>query len=294
MRTTYITAAIIALLLILWLLSGQLGTEDDTPVPANLAEQNAKLDAESEDKQPTRVRASVVYAQPHTQHVVLRGRTENKRTVSVRAETGGRVEERPVERGDEVSKGQLLCRLAMDDRKAGLYEAKEALNQAEIEYKGALKLKAKGFQSETAIAQAKARLAAARAQVERRQLEIDRTLVRAPFDGVVETVSLEVGDFVSPGSACATIVDLNPMLLIGQVAEVDVPMVRAGRPATGYLMNGRNVEGEVTFIGQQSDPQTRTYPVETMAASAYACSMLKTGSSFITWTFSTTMATVSG
>ena len=265
MRATYITAAIIAVAILIWLASGQVGKED-TPPPGSLAEQNAAIAAQSQDKDPTRVRARVFQAQLYTQQLTLRGRTENKRTVQVRAETSGRIVERPVERGQRVARGDVLCRIAMDDRRAGLVEAREALNQAQIEYQGALKLKAKGYQSETAIAQAKARLASAQAQVERRQIEIRRTSISAPFDGIVEDTGLEVGDFVNNGGACATIVDLDPMLLVGEIPETQVTRVTQGREATGLLVDGRTVTGTVTFVGQQSDAATRTYPVEIQVA----------------------------
>ena len=261
MRATYITAIIIAVAITVWLFSGQVG-EEAAPTPGSLAEQNAAMSAQQQDEAPTRVRVRVVDAQMYTERLVLRGRTENKRTVEVLAEAAGRIVERPIERGARVAAGDLLCRVAMDDRQAGLAEAREALNQSQIEYRGALRLKAQGFQSETAIAQAKARLAAAQAQVERRQIEINRTAIRAPFDGIVEETGLEVGDFVSPGGVCATVVDLNPMLLVGAVPEVDVAHVHTGTVATGYLVDGRVVEGELSFVGQQSDPQTRTYPIE--------------------------------
>ena len=265
MRATYITAAIIAVLVVLWLVSGQLG-DDNEPDVVSLAQENAALEAAAEDRAPTRVRARVINAEPFTQNLVLRGRTENKRTVMVRAETGGRIVNRPVERGDHVKTGQLLCQVAMDDRQAGLNEAREALNQARIEYEGALKLKTRGFQSDTAIAGAKARLASAEAQLERRGLEIQRTYIRAPFDGIVENTALEVGDYVTPGGECATVVDLNPMLLKGEVSERDVTAVKVGGEAYGVLADGREVKGIITFVGQQSSQDTRTYPIEVNVA----------------------------
>ena len=193
---------------------------------------------------------------------MLRGKTENKRTVSVRAETAGRIVERPVERGERVEAGEVLCQISLEDRYARLTESRESLNQAQIEYQGSLKLQERGFQSETAIAQAKARLATAKAQVERADIDIQRTYVRAPFAGVVEELHQEVGDYVTPGAACVTVVDLNPMLLVGRVAEKDVQLLELDQLVTGVLSDGTRVNGPVSFIGQQSDPATRTYAVE--------------------------------
>lgn len=261
MRGTYITASIIALLILGWLLSGEINQED--PVDhTTLAQANRERAAEVEDDDPTRVRARVIRAVPQVQQVVLRGRTENKRTVEVKAEIAGRVVERPVERGTPVAEGDALCRISTEDRQVTVEESKAALVQARIEHEASLRLKEKGFQSETAIAQAAARLAAAEAQVERARLDLERTNVRAPFAGIVEDVHLERGDYVTPGDACVTVVDMDPMLLVGRVSERQVADLEVGQNVTGELADGRQVEGPVTFIGQQADPDTRTYAVE--------------------------------
>lgn len=261
MRGTYITAGVIALLIAAWLLTGVLGGSEPERHPS-LAEANRERAAQAQDSAPPRVRARVIQAVPQTMEVVLRGRTENKRTVDVKAETSGRVAERPVERGTQVAVGDLLCRIHMEDRQAGLEEAQAALEEARIEQEASLRLKERGFQSETAIAQAKARLVAAEAQVARRQLDIDRTRVRAPFAGIVEDVHLEVGDYATPGSPCVTVVDMNPMLLKGRVSERQVSRIEPGQTVTGVLSDGRTVEGPVTFVGQKADEDTRTYAVQ--------------------------------
>jgi len=261
MRATYITAILIAIAIGAWLFSGQIGKSEDAR-HETLAEQNRQNEARQQDAEPTRVRARVINASPQMQHVVLRGKTENKRTVSVKAETAGRIVDRPVERGTAVKEGDLLCQISMEDRYASLAESREALNQARIEYEGSLKLKERGYQSDTAIAQTKANLAAAEAKLKRAELDIQRTYIRAPFAGVVEDVHSEVGDYVAPGTACVTVVDLNPMLLVGRVAEKDVHLLKVDQPVVGLMSDGTEVEGPVSFIGAQSDPDTRTYAVE--------------------------------
>jgi len=267
MRTTYITATIIALLLAAWLASGVLGGED-TPNPATLAEQNREQSRVDEDAAPTRVRVSVLQATPQQRLVKVRGKTENKRTVDVKVELAGTVVNRPVDRGSLVAEGDLLCQLSVEDRQAALTEAQAALAQAQIEYSGALSLKEKGYNSDTAIAGAKARLAAAEANISRRNLDLQKIAVRAPFGGIVEDVHQEIGDYVVPGASCATVVDMDPMLLVGRVSEQDVLNLSIGQLATGHLRSGETVTGPVTFIGQLTDPTTRTYAVEIELANA--------------------------
>jgi multidrug efflux system membrane fusion protein len=261
MRKTYLTAIAIALAFTAWMLSGQIGNPERSK-PLTLAELNLQREAAGEDRALTRVRARIIQAQPRTSSVIIRGRTENKRTVSVKAETSGRIVERPIEKGGRVEAGELLCRISTEDREARLHEANEAVNQASLEYQGRRQLGDRGLISSTVLATSKAKLAAAQAQLMRRKLELAHTQVRAPFAGLIEDTLVEAGDFVQIGTPCATVIDLDPMLLVGRIAERQVHELTLDAQATGTLIDGREVTGVVSFIGQQSDTATRTYAVE--------------------------------
>ncbi len=142
MRTTYITATIIAILLAAWLASGMLGGEE-TAKPDTLANQNREQSRVDEDTSPTKVRVTVMQASPQERMIKVRGKTENKRTVDVKVELSGTIVKRPVDRGSLVARGDLLCELSIEDRQAALTESQAALAQAQIEYTGALSLKGK-------------------------------------------------------------------------------------------------------------------------------------------------------
>lgn len=259
MRKTYITAIVIAAILVLWLASG----DHDQPLQKDsIAELNRAEADVAVDAAPTRVRVAVFEASEQAQTIQVRGKTTNKRTVQVRAELSGKIVERPVDRGTLVAAGDLLCRISTEDRSVALQEARAMLNQAKIEYDGARRLKQKGFNSEAAIAAAQSRLASAQASLNRRKLDLEKLAVRAPFAGFVDDVHQEVGAYVTPGAGCATLVDLDPMLLTGRVSEREVATLQTGMEATGILSTGTRVSGPLTFIGQQSDPATRTYPIE--------------------------------
>jgi len=261
MRANYLTAASMAVLLVLWMLSGP-NKEGDAAPPASIEAANERMSAVADDREPSRVRARTMDAQTYTRQLVVRGQTENKRTVIVKAETAGRIAERPVERGDRVNAGALLCRINTDGRDATVNEASEALNQARIDHEGALRLKAQGLVSESNIAATKARLASAEGNLERAKVELARVAIRAPFAGIIEDIHAEAGAFVGPGGDCATIVALDPMLLVGSVSEKTVAALATGSTTKGVLADGREISGTLTFIGQQSDAETRTYPIE--------------------------------
>jgi len=254
------SASIVAGLLFFWLGSGLWVERPSGPAPVTIVESGSL-------QQPaiatlSKVRVQLTRAEPRNQSVVLRGRTEAKRIVDATAEISGQVVRRSVERGEQVSRGQLLCEIAIDDRAMAVEEAQAALNKAEIEHQGSLKLAAQGLLSEVAIAASAARQEAAKAQLERQTLNLARTQITAPFDGVVEDFHLAEGDYAMPGDACATVIDLDPMLVTAQVTEEQVEHLRLGSTVQGSTRMGRSLEGELSFIGNQSDPVTRTYAVE--------------------------------
>jgi multidrug efflux system membrane fusion protein len=261
MRKNLIIASLILAGLLFWLLSGFIFKESGGEAVLAISEQQLRAKPESEQQRVT-VRAAISKAEKRTRILVLRGRTESKRIVDVKAEIAGNVVKRAVERGSRVEAGELLCQLAIDDRDAAVAEATAALKDAQIEYQGSLKLKQQGLQSETAIARAKAKLESAKAQLRRQELNLARTRIVAPFSGVIENLQMNVGDYAAPGAVCATLIDLDPMLVSADVTEAEVDSMEVGTLVSGTTSSGAQIEGKLTFIGKQSDPMTRTYPIE--------------------------------
>ena len=106
--------------------------------------------------------------------------------------------------------------------------------------------------AQAALEDAKARLASA-------QKNLDNTVIKAPYDGVVSERQVNAGDIVSPGSPLFTLVDPSTMRLEGAVPADQLSLVHVGSPVkfvvTGYP--GRDFTGSITNIYPSADPQTR-------------------------------------
>ena len=194
--------------------------------------------------------------------VALRGQTEAFRRVAVQAETSGRVISEPLRRGTRVATGDTLCQLDPGTRPAQLDEAEARLAEAEISNTAAARLAEGGFGSETRAAGALATLSAARAAVAAARTELERLTIAAPFGGVLDTDTAELGSLMQPGTLCATILQLDPMRIVGFVPETRLAAVRLGASAQARLADGRTVTGDVTFLSSAADPATRTFRVE--------------------------------
>lgn len=220
--------------------------------------------------QQTPVEASVqVKLVPEAQHeytVVIRGRTEAARAVSVRSETAGVVAQTPATEGGYVQKGAVLCRLAVDARQATLDQARAALRSRQLTREASVELAKKGYRSQTQVLQDQANLDSATAAVRQAEIALEQTNIRAPFAGVFDKREAEVGTYLAPGQACGTMIELDPILVVGDVPETEAGKVRMGSVATAKLVSGEIISGRVRYVARDADPQTRTYRVEITAA----------------------------
>ena len=243
---------IIVVVLAAWLASGMVGGGEPTGETAPKADQ----------AQPVSVAVRTSTAEQVWREVELNGRTAPDRAVTLRAQTAGRIDSISARRGARVKAGEVLARIALDDRGASRNEARAVVKQRRLQYEAVRKMSEKGYQTRTDLAQAKSDLEAAQAQLANIQQDIDNTVVRAPFAGVLETRPVEVGDYVAVGDEIARVIQQNPFVVRGDLAEKDVAFVEPGQPGRARLIDGRMVEGTVRYVATEADEATRTYPVE--------------------------------
>lgn len=169
------------------------------------------------------------------------------------------------------------------EARARLEEARADVEEAQINYDAANSLVDSGFASRTRVAAtraalraaeagvesarsgletARANIEAARAGVTSAEEEIRRLDIRAPFGGVLETDTAEIGSLLQPGALCARVLQLDPITLVGFVSEMDVARVDEGAPASARTISGHEVAGEVSFVSRSADPATRTFRVD--------------------------------
>lgn len=173
---------------------------------------------------------------------------------------------------------------------ARLEEARARLEEAAINDNAATRLSKDGFASDTRVATTKAAVRSAEAGVEAAKSglesaksgiesaragiqsaeaavaaakkEIDRLTISAPFAGLLESDSAEIGSLMQPGSLCATVIRLDPIIVVGFVPETEVDRVKVGALAGARLATGQEVTGTVRFLSRSADPTTRTFQVE--------------------------------
>ncbi|WP_436640478.1 efflux RND transporter periplasmic adaptor subunit [Microbaculum sp. FT89] len=267
MRKSYIWAVVITVAIAGWLASGEVivGGQGNTAVTEPDAQDgslSADTDASGNEAKPFRVRVGTLASVDRTAELKVRGRTEAAERVTLRAQTPGLVEEIPVRKGQQVATGDVICKLEAGSRTANILRAEAGLAQAELDHDAASKLNEKGYAAETRVRAAKAAMHAARAVLSEAQLDLERTEIKASFDGVVDDLPAKIGTLLSVGDPCAEIVAADPMLVVAQVSERDVGRIAPGMAGSARLVTGDTAEGTLRFVATSADEATRTFRIE--------------------------------
>ncbi len=250
----WLLAGLVAAAVVLWLASGSIGGRRGGHAPEPVGG-----DVQST---ATRVQVRAQRAESITRYISVFGRTAPARSVEIKAETNGRVEELQAARGQRVGEGAVMLRLDLRDRQARLEQAQASVAQHQTAYEGQLELKAQGYVSETQIAETLAKLEAAKAELVRAQLDLDYMLIRAPFDGVIQERMVEVGDFVRAGDPVLTFVDNTRLIVTASIAEQDARFVAVNNAASAKLVTGEQARGRIRYVAPVADEATRTFTVE--------------------------------
>jgi multidrug efflux system membrane fusion protein len=214
------------------------------------------------------VRVRTQSADWHRETLTIQGRTEADKRIDLRAEAEGRIVELTVSEGDRVAEGDLLARVDPRDKPARLKEARARLAQREAELEAAERLSEKGFRARTQLAKSRAEFEQAEAQVRQAEVALQQTRVTAPFAGRIGDVTIEPGDYVSPGQRVMSLIDLDPIRLVTNVSERNVDRLELGQQITARTVNGQTLDGIVSYIAAEAEPATRTFRVEAEAQNA--------------------------
>jgi multidrug efflux system membrane fusion protein len=153
---------------------------------------------------------------------------------------------------DRLSQGGFASQTRVANTEAAVQSAQAAISTAEAGVKAA----------EAGLDSLQASIESADAAVIRAQTELDRLQITAPFSGVLETDTAELGSLLQPGGLCATVIQLDPIKVVGFVPENAVSRVEVGAMAGARLNQGPDLQARVSFLSRSADPTTRTFRVE--------------------------------
>ncbi len=198
--------------------------------------------------------------------------------VQITARVAGVVDHVRFGEGQAVKAGQVLVDIEPARYRLAAASARASMTRAEAtqEEADAVRLRREAVAArdpglmtaeELAGVRAKARIAAAdvdaaRAALSRAQLDLRDALLKAPRAGVIETKSVQTGQYVQPGTVLATLVQRDPLRLRFGVSEPDAARLLPGMPVRFRVRSGdRDLQGKVVHVAQLADEASRMVPV---------------------------------
>jgi membrane fusion protein, multidrug efflux system len=257
MKARHIAAVGIVAAAGLWIASGHF-------LPHESAQSKASIRSDTAARKPFRVAVIEANVVDHKRKLVLAGHTEADRRVTVTARSGGVLTELRVRRGARVKEGEIIAVLSDDARKSQVAQAESLVIQRRTELEAKRRLIASGAVPKLELVNLEAQLAAAEAALASAQAELERGFVRAPFSGIVNDLTIEVGGSSLPmmGKEIGSIVSLDPMLAVVEVSERRLAGLRQGELAEVKLTTGERVTGKIRYVAKTATQNTRTYRVE--------------------------------
>lgn len=208
---------------------------------------------------------------------VITGSIQPERKADLRAEVQAVVLQVLKENGDAVKRGDILVRLDetairdnLNSAEDASRNAAQALDQADRAMQRLKTLRASGMTSLQALDDAEVRfnaarseLSGARARAVTARQQLQRTVVRAPFDGVVSERKVSAGDTASLGKELVKVIDPASMRFAGRVSTDKIALVNVGQ-AVSFRINGyagQEFRGKVTRVDPAANDVTRQVEV---------------------------------
>ncbi|MBB1487606.1 efflux RND transporter periplasmic adaptor subunit [Oceanospirillum sediminis] len=212
----------------------------------------------------TQVETRIIQAQSYDKQRVAQGQIEAWRSVELRAQVSGTVRELPVEQGHSLEAGDLLLKLSDSEFKARLRSAEAEVRLKKAELEAAKRLKRTNLQTETEVLRLQSELENARASLVSAKENLKHAAPVAPFAGVLDKNDAELGQFLSSGDSWGRLVNIDKLKVTAQIPQQHIAEVSVGQTTRVVLLDGRELEGVVSFVASAAETSTRSFRVEVM------------------------------
>lgn len=205
------------------------------------------------------VEAAPVTSGPLTLSIPAVGTLRANESVTLSPEIAGRLVEINIEEGRPVEAGATVATLDQSVYRAELAQARASLELSRANFARAQDLLQKNAGTVRARDEAQAALRNDEAAVALAQARLDKTVITAPFSGIVGLREVSVGQYLAPGDPIATLTDIDPLKVDFRIPEIYFGVVRVGQPIEIAIdaFPGETFVGEVYAIDPQVDVNGR-------------------------------------
>lgn len=232
-----------------------------------IAAELAKLDlaiAELDTlKKSALVTTAIVNDTIFTHYIDIQGNVDTKQNLIIYPEYSGVLTQVYVKSGQKVNKGQILARIDDGGLSNQLAQMETQATLAKTTFERQKNLWDKKIGSEIQFLQAKTNYEAQMKAVAQMKAQLGKTIVKAPFSGVIDEVITEKGQVVGPGQQLMRIVNLSDMYVSANVPESFIGKIKNGAIVDVEVKStGKTYKGKVRQIGNYINPNNRNFSIE--------------------------------
>jgi membrane fusion protein (multidrug efflux system) len=208
---------------------------------------------------PPAVEVLTLAKQNFNEKADLLGELQAESSVLVRSEIPGIIETIDFEEGQGVAAGAVLYHLRDREAAARLREAEAELLLTQEDFARTTKLASANAAAAAQLDKARATLEMARARADLRRVELDRTLIKAPFAGRVSARLVSPGARIKADDQLVRLDAMDPLALVFTIPEVVLPLARIGAEFSLDVaaFPGRRWPGVIRFIAPNVDSASR-------------------------------------
>ena len=225
-------------------------------------EQIALLDTGSSSANPI-VTAEYVQVKDFAHKIEVQGAVETDKNAMVNAEASGTIRRVHVKEGQKVREGQALVTIDAAVLSSQIQELETQLELATFMFEKQKKLMEEGVGTEIEYEQAKAQMNSLEKSIQTMRSQQGKSVVRAPFSGVIDEVMVSVGELASPGIPLMRVVNNNDVKITASLSENLLGKVQVGTKVELYVpsLNDTIIESKITSRGNFIDPVNRTFRI---------------------------------
>ena len=209
------------------------------------------------------VTVAPVSASTFRHFVELQGTIDAKNNVQVSPKSGGVVTAVYVKEGDRVRAGQAIAKVDDQIMRESMAEVRTQLSLANTIFEKQASLWKQQIGTEIQYLQAKNNKEALERKISTLNVQLAQSTVTAPISGVVDQVSVKVGQSAAPGVGLVRIVNLSQLKVIAKVSDTYSGSVRKGDPVVIRFPDlNREMKSQISFVSTSVDPLSRTFTIE--------------------------------
>ena len=198
-----------------------------------------------------------------THYVEVTGSVLSKKNVSISSETVGRILDVPAIEGMRVSKGQVLATIDAESIQRNIEELENNLSLARTVFEKQERLWKQKIGTEIQFLEAKNRKEGLEKSLASIKTQLSKAVVKAPFNGTVETVRVRVGELVQPGTPMFQFVGESDLFIEADISESYVGVLSKGDSVeVSFPSINKVMKTKVSAIGSIINPNNRTFKVE--------------------------------